>query len=179
MSRLTKWLVGLVGLLLIGGLIAVVATSHHQSPSPTTQSAATHPSHHQSTKLTTNDLAHHPKLAYSAIIYYAIKEPKLQRWQEVNDFQAGWQVEHYATKHPTRYLVWPNQHVTTADKNLAPNWFSLQGDRVTYDSMIVHSFRQDQTATTTLSKIVKRINAQHAAQKVRQMPAKMSVLNHQ
>lgn len=179
MSKLTKWLIGLAGLLLLGGLL-VILTHHDSTPTTNTatKSAITRPNHHHTTNLTTADLAHHPKLTYSAIIYYAIKDPKLQRWQEVNDFQAGWQVEHYATKHPTRYLVWPDQNITATNKNLAPNWFTLQGNRVTYDSMIVHSFRKDQTATTTLRKIVARINANHAAQKVRRMPTKMTVLNH-
>ncbi|AYM02319.1 hypothetical protein [Levilactobacillus yiduensis] len=170
-------LIGVSALLILGGAYIALIRSTPSTSSPAKPTTSKHAKKSVS-KLTTTELKHHPKLTYSAIIYYAIKDPQLQRWQEVNDFKAGWQVEHYATKHPTRYLVWPDQHITAADKNLAPNWFSLQGNRVTYDSMIVHSFRKDQTATTTLTKIVARINAQHAAQKVRQMPTKLTVLNH-
>lgn len=178
MSTLAKRvLIGVSALLILGGLCIALIRSNQSASSPAKPTTSKQGKKSVS-ELTTTGLKRHPQLTYSAIIYYAIKEPKLQRWQEVNDFKAGWQVEHYASKHPTRYLVWPDQHMTTADKNLAPNWFSLQGNRVTYDSMIVHSFRKDQTATTTLPKIVARINAKHAAQKVRRMPTKMTVLNH-
>jgi len=168
----------IVVLLLLGGLVWA-----HQSTSTTT----TVPSNSQSPKkaakhttppLTLAELKASPKLTYSCLIYYAIKDTNLQRWQEVNDFQAGWQVEHFAKKHPTRYLVWSDMNITPAEKNLAPNWFSLSGNKVTYDSMIVHSFHKDQTATTTLPKIIKKLNADHAMKKVRSMPTKMTVLNH-
>jgi hypothetical protein len=181
MMILKKWLItagAIVVLLLVGGLV----WAHHSASTATTSTANSQSTKktakHTTPPLTLSELKASPKLTYSCLIYYAIKDTKLQRWQEVNDFQAGWQVEHFAKKHPTRYLVWSDMNITSAEKNLAPNWFSLSGDKVTYDSMIVHSFHKDQTAITTLAKVIKKLNADHAMKKVRSMPTKMTLLNH-
>lgn len=180
-----KWLIAAgtgVIVLVVGGVVLMTRSS--ATPAPASRTAQTSKTSARKRKpaatprLTLAELKHNRKLTYSCIIYYAIKDTKLPRWQEVNDSSVGWQVEHYAKKHPTRYLVWPDRHITDADKNLAPNWFTLSADKVTYDSMIVHSFRKDQTAATTLTHIVTQINADHAMKKVRTMPAKMMVLNH-
>lgn len=176
---LKKWLIALIStglILLVGSLLVVHQQSTTTAPTAT---SASRPRHQPTPPLTLTELEKNPKLTYSCVVYYAIKHTRLQRWQEVNDFQAGWQIEHFAKKHPTRYLVWPDKNISSAEKNLAPNWFTLSKGKVTYDSMIVHSFRKDQTATTTLNKIVARINADHAMKKVRHMPTKMTVLNHQ
>ncbi|WP_261809847.1 hypothetical protein [Levilactobacillus humaensis] len=142
----------------------------HQ-PQPTTTKPKVKP-------LTVSELQHDKSLTYAAIIYFAIHHTKLPRWQEVADMQAGWQVEIYPHKDSRKYLVWPDQHMTSAQKNLAPNWFTIKNQQVLYDSFIVHSFRKDQTATTTLSKIVKQLNHDHVEKKVRHMPHNLAVVNH-
>ncbi|WP_341778734.1 hypothetical protein [Levilactobacillus sp. HBUAS70063] len=168
---------GLVILLLGVGLLMLprLTPNHSQASTPTTASSTRK---RPTPKLTVSELKHQRKLTYSAIIYFAIKHAKLQRWQEVSDFKLGWQVENYQRNGQTKSLVWPDQHIQDNAKNLAPNWFRLTDQHVLYDSMIVHSFRQDQTKTTTLSEIVKQINADHAAAKVRAMPENMTVITH-
>ncbi|WP_125546766.1 hypothetical protein [Levilactobacillus lindianensis] len=128
--------------------------------------------------LTVSELQHDECLTYAAIIYFAVHHTKLPRWQEVADMKAGWQIEIYPHQGRRKYLVWPDQHITSAQKNLAPNWFTLKDQQVIYDSFIVHSFRKDQTATTTLPKIVKQLNRDHAEKAVRHMPHKLAVVNH-
>jgi len=164
-------------LLVMGGLTLSHVTRqsqpHPSSATPTASSRKVAP------KLTRSDLRHNRKLTYSAIIYFAIKHSQLQRWQEVSDFKLGWQVESYPKNGGTKYLVWPDQHIQDSAKNLAPNWFRLtDSQHVLYDSMIVHSFRKDQTKTATLREIVNQINADHAATKVRAMPQRLTVVTH-
>lgn len=167
-------------ILLVGiGLLLLPHLNRHSSqasPPTTTQTPKKQPA---TPKLTLTELQHNRKLTYSAIIYFAIKHSKLQRWQEVSDFKLGWQVESYPRNGQTKYLVWPDQHIQDSAKNLAPNWFRLTQQRVLYDSMIVHSFRKDQTKTVSLSEIVAQLNADHAAAKVRAMPTNMTVVTHQ
>lgn len=169
---------GLILLFLGGGLLLVprLTASHSQASTPTTTKGP----HKQAapSKLKLAEFQHNRKLTYSAIIYFAIKHAKLQRWQEVSDFKLGWQVESYSRNGQTKYLVWPDQHIQDSAKNLAPNWFRLTNHHVLYDSMIVHSFRKDQTKTVSLSEIVHQINADHAVAKVRAMPDKMTVVTH-
>lgn len=169
----------IIGLLAIGGL---VIWHQHSRSTPSTTRATTSTSHPKKTQtpLTLKELARHPKLTYSCIIYHAIQDTtRLPRWQEVADFKTGWQVERYYRNHQWRYLVWPDQHITDAEKNLAPNWFTLSTHgRVFYDSMIVHSFRKDQTQTTTLTQIIRQINHAQAAKTVRQMPQHLTVVRH-
>lgn len=169
---------GLVILVLGVGILLLphLTTNHSQASAPT---AAKRVSQHPATpKLTRAELQRDRKLTYSAIIYFAIKHSKLQRWQEVSDFKLGWQVESYPRDGQTKYLVWPDQHIQDSAKNLAPNWFRLNDKHVLYDSMIVHSFRKDQTKTASLTEIVKQVNVDHAAAKVRAMPEKMTVITH-
>ncbi|WP_225418036.1 hypothetical protein [Levilactobacillus huananensis] len=166
----TSVMIILAGLTLPACGAKSTATSH--TPQPTT---ITKP---KISPLTVSELRHNESLTYAAIIYFAIHHTKLPRWQEVADMRAGWQVEIYPHQNRRKYLVWPDQHITSAQKNLAPNWFTLKGQQVIYDSFIVHSFRKDQTATTTLPKIVKQLNHDHAEKKVRHMPHNLAVVNH-
>jgi len=130
-------------------------------------------------QLSVTELKHHPALRYSCIIYYAIKHTKIQRWQEVSDFQLGWQVEIYHPGTQAKYLVWPDKDIKSEAKQLAPNWFRLDANgQVTYHSFVVHSFRDDQLATASLITIVNQVNADHAAKQVRQMPANLVILKH-
>ncbi|WP_143461313.1 hypothetical protein [Levilactobacillus enshiensis] len=175
-------LILLVSVLLVVSL-AVSALAWHQAvtpaePHPTTKTA---PKKHNSLRpLTVTELNHNSQLRATCIIYFAVKYTKLQRWQELSDFQLGWQVERYLTHNPDKYLVWPDKNITTAEKNLEPNWFKLTATgNVTYDSMIVHSFRQDQTATTTLTKITRQLNQAHKMATVRRLSHNLSQLTHQ
>lgn len=178
MKKIIIWL-GLVILLLGGGFTLLHGTTNSAQPQPARPSSTKVKRHNVSPKLTVNALQHNRKLAYSAIIYFAIKHSQLQRWQEVSDFSLGWQVESYPHKGQTKYLVWPDQHIQDSAKNLAPNWFRLTDQQhVLYDSMIVHSFRKDQTKTASLAEIVRQINADHATAKVRRMPQKMTIVTH-
>lgn len=167
-------------LLFIGaGLLVVPHLTAAQPARTDTTTVKKQPKKPTAPKLTLSDLAHSKSLTYSSIIYFAIKHSKLQRWQEVSDFKLGWQVERYHRNGQNKYLVWPDQHIQDSAKNLAPNWFRFKDSQhVLYDSMIVHSFRKDQTKTASLTEIVKQINADHAAAKVRAMPQRLSVVTH-
>ncbi|GEO69361.1 hypothetical protein LAC03_12710 [Levilactobacillus acidifarinae] len=89
--------------------------------------------------MTVHALRQQPKLLYSSVIYYAVKHTGVQRWQEVSDFKLGWQVETEQVHGTKRYSVWPDAHIQEAQKKLEPNWFTLKGQRVTYESFVVHS----------------------------------------
>lgn len=176
-----KKIISLVLLLLLvcAGLLVVPHLTAAR-PAQTATTTAKRPSKKPAVpKLTRNDLQHSKALTYSSIIYFAVKHSQLQRWQEVSDFKLGWQVEIYPRNGQTKYLVWPDQHIQDSAKNLAPNWFRFKDSQhVLYDSMIVHSFRKDQTKTASLTEIVKQINIDHAAAKVRAMPQRLSVVTH-
>lgn len=169
--------IGLLVLLLIGiGLAGFVRQQSVAVPKPTTIKATLK---RATPRLTVNELTHDPELKYTSIIYFALHQPKLQRWQELSDLGSGWQVERYPHGNDWRYLVWPDSHITDAEKNLEPNWFRLTAHQgVTYDSMIVHSFRKDQTYSTTLPKIVDLINQRHAAKRVRHLSHNLTVKTH-
>ncbi|MFB9769491.1 hypothetical protein [Lactiplantibacillus modestisalitolerans] len=120
-----------------------------------------------------------PKLKYASLIYYAVKHLKIQRWQEVSDFERGWQVEIYANHGRPKYLVWPDQHIQAPAKQLQPNWFTLSPDgKVTYDSFGVHSFSPDLTATVSEATILKQLQADHAAARIHAMLPHLTVVRH-
>ncbi|MFC6261822.1 hypothetical protein [Levilactobacillus fujinensis] len=168
-------------IILISGLTFSLPSQHKSATPPAIQpsSQSTTTKHKVIRPLTVTELNHNSQLREACIIYFAIKYTKLPRWQELSDFKLGWQVERYLKHNPDKYLVWPDENITTAEKNLEPNWFKLTTDgKVTYDSMIVHSFRQDQTATTTLPKIVHRLNAERKMTTVRRLSHNLSQLIH-
>lgn len=120
-----------------------------------------------------------PRLAYASIIYYAVKHLKIQRWQEVSDFDRGWQVEFYSSDQPVKYLVWPDKNIKADAKQLQPNWFTLDAHhQVTYDSFGVHTFAKDMTATVSATKIINQIHADHAVGRVYQMLDNLAVKRH-
>jgi len=169
-------------ILIIGLALAIGLLAHHKpttSPAPQPSTKAVTPKHKISRPLTVTELNHNSQLRDTCIIYFAVKHTKLQRWQELSDFKLGWQVERYLKHHPDKYLVWPDKNITSAEKNLEPNWFKLTTTgKVTYDSMIVHSFRQDQTASTTLAKIAQQLNAEHKMATVRHLSHNLNQLTH-
>lgn len=171
----------IVGVLVLGGAWAYVQHTHTSTPTKTTVTAkkVTKPKATKVKPLTVAELKRKPALEYSSIIYYAIYHSKIQRWQELSDFKRGWQVEIYGHGPKAKHLVRPDKNSTAADKNLAPNWFRIStDDKIFYDSLIVHSFKPDMTATTTLSKIVTQLNHDHAVKKVRAMPDNMVIIHH-
>ncbi len=111
------------------------------------------------------------KIQYAGIIYYAINDVNIQRWQEVSDVSLGWQVELSQTNNIVRYLVWPDKKITSQEKQLTPNWFEINDQQVIYHSFEVHTAQkdEDQHYRTSESRIVNQINSDHAAQKVRRM----------
>ncbi|VDG19490.1 hypothetical protein [Lactobacillus plantarum] [Lactiplantibacillus mudanjiangensis] len=175
MKKFLLWGSGVVLLTicLIGGWSFRTKTTTSQ---PTAAKVQTHHKKKTTKPLTLTELKRHDTLAYSSIIYYAIKYGKIQRWQELSDFSLGWQVESYSSK--SKYLVWPDQNIKDEAKQLAPNWFKLQGSTVTYHSFVVHSFQDDMTAKVSLTTIINRINREHAEAKVRQMPTRLTVIRH-
>ncbi|WP_125684285.1 hypothetical protein [Levilactobacillus yonginensis] len=166
----------LLVLLILGGGWAVSQQHTTQTtPATTKPTKPKRPSNH----LTVTELKQHEKLRYAAIIYYALKYTKLQRWQEASDFKAGWQVEVYPHHGHPQYLVWPDKNATDQDKNLEPNRFKLTAkDTVTYNSFIVHSFSKDMTQTTSLTKIAATISHHHKGRAVRQMVPNLTVKTH-
>ncbi|GHP14154.1 membrane protein [Lentilactobacillus fungorum] len=131
--------------------------------------------------LTTNTFYRHPKIRDSAIIYFAIKHVHIQRWQEIADFKAGWQVEKYRKAGHWRYLVWPDQHITEQEKQLTPNWFEFRhANYVIYHSFEVHTAQadEDQHVKVSMSNILKHINADRAAGTVRRMTRKLVIRDH-
>lgn len=177
---LSGGLIVLLALLAGGWLFSQTKPATKATPSKVTTAKATVKQAKKPTyqPLTTKALSHDRDLTYSSIIYYGIKHTKIQRWQEVADFKLGWQLEVYPNGTATKCLVWPDQNIKDDAKQLAPNWFKLSGQTVKYHSFIVHSFRKDMTVTVTLSQIVKQLNADHAATKVRQMPGHLTVVHH-
>ena len=174
-------------IILLGSIVLIIGLafgllSHHKpatSSAPQQSAKTTTPKCKASHPLTVAELNQNSQLRETCIIYFAIKHTKLQRWQELSDFKLGWQVERYLKHNPDKYLVWPDKNITTAEKNLEPNWFKLTTDgNVTYDSMIVHSFRQDQTATTTLAKITRQLNQDHKMATVHHLSHNLSQLTH-
>lgn len=161
---------GLAGLLCGGGLVGCHA-NHGTS--------TVHPVHQQQKTqrpLTLAALQRHPKLAYASVIYYAVQHTDVQRWQEVADFKLGWQVEIERVQGTRRYSVWPDAHIQESQKKLEPNWFTLKGQRVTYESFVVHSDGDYTVVHTTLSRVVQQINRDHAAQRVRHMTNNLTIL---
>ncbi|MFC0378437.1 hypothetical protein [Levilactobacillus acidifarinae] len=131
---------------LVSGLAVVtlfgggVAGCHRQPRSTaTTANSTANSSRPAVSPLTVHALRQQPKLLYSSVIYYAVKHTGVQRWQEVSDFKLGWQVETEQVHGTKRYSVWPDAHIQEAQKKLEPNWFTLKGQRVTYESFVVHS----------------------------------------
>lgn len=122
------------------------------------------------TPLSRDELKQNRKLMFCSVIYFAVKHVKIQRWQEVSDFSLGWQIESHHTDNGTHYLVWPDKHITTNEKNLEPNWFEIKKDgRIIYHSFVVHSFHKNLTEATTKTKLIKQLNADKAGDKVRKM----------
>lgn len=129
--------------------------------------------------LTQAELKRNRKLTDCSIVYYAIKHSKIQRWQEVSNFELGWQLEQYPIDNGLKVLVWPDMAIKKGAKLVQPNWFALSTTgQVTYHSFVVHSFRDDMTETTDLGTIVKQLNRDHAAMKVRQMMPNMLIIKH-
>lgn len=128
--------------------------------------------------LTKTALTQHADLRYSAIIYYAVKHLKIQRWQEVSNFELGWELEIYSQNGTAKYLVWPDKNIKSEGKQLQPNWFTIKHDQVTYDSFGVHTFQKDMTATVSLAKIIQQVNTDHAAKTIRQMPNNLKITDH-
>ncbi|WP_367296119.1 hypothetical protein [Levilactobacillus yonginensis] len=167
----------LLVLLLLGGGWAL--NQQHQPTQATTATTKPNKPKRPNNLLTVTELKQHEKLRYAAIIYYALKYTKLQRWQEASDFKAGWQVEVYPHHGHPQYLVWPDQNTTDQDKNLEPNRFKLTAKQtVTYNSFIVHSFSKDMTQATRLTKIAATISQHHKGRAVRQMVPNLTVKNH-
>lgn len=131
-------------------------------------------------KLTSDTINNHPRILYAAIIYYAIHDVPIQRWQEVADMDAGWQIEIYPGGHGTRYLVWPGKHISDREKQLTPNWFRLSTRAVSFHSFEVHTDRQDADQHVRVGKqqILVKINDAHAAATVKKMSRNMTVLTH-
>lgn len=164
-------LMGLLTVALGGGLsgcqAAQPATSHpHAAAKRPPKSVA---------PLTASAVTRDPKLKYAALIYYAVKETNVQRWQEVASFHDGWQVEIDRVHGTKRYSVWPSMHPGNAVERLEPNWFTLSGQHVTYQSFVVHSGGDYTVVKTTLKHVLKRLNARQAGNKVREMPVRMTV----
>lgn len=173
-----KW--GLrIGLPLV--LLAVLLGSwgwwHHQAKQVATVPVRTHTEKVKPVSaLTIAELKRQPKRLYAAVIYYAVKHVNIQRWQEVSDFKQGWEVELDLVGGQTHYSVWPNQAIQESEKRLEPNWFTLKQGRVTYHSFVVHSDGDYQTHTVALTRIVRQVNADRAAKRIRHMPTRMRVL---
>lgn len=168
----------LLALVLIIGIAATglfrPAPTKHRSNTPTHQPPAK-----TVAPITKSAWAEQPKLKYASIIYYAVHHLKIQRWQEVSDFELGWQVEIYPNDGHPKYLVWPDAHIQADAKQLQPNWFTITASgQVTYDSFTVHSFRQDQTAIVGTDQILAQLRKDHAAKKVHAMVAHLSVVHH-
>ena len=118
-----KW--GALGVLIIGLVIGVAWWSRQTPRSvPVNTTSKTKPA---VPKLTLREERRQPELRYVSVILYAIdhdRQRHLQRWQEVSDVDAGRQIDIYPHAGQDRYLVWPDQRITAAEKNLAPNWFT-------------------------------------------------------
>lgn len=170
-------LIGVVFITIVAIFVTVEqSTGHSLGLMPKTEQRK--PAKPKYRPLTTNEMHNNNKLRYSGIIYYAVKHLDIQRWQEVSNFERGWQIEIYHQKE-TKYLVWPNKRIKKDEKLLEPNWFTIdQQNRINYDSFGVHSFRKDMTAAVSEKKIVAQVNKDHAAQKVRKMQRNMTILKH-
>lgn len=174
----------LVGLLILGGVGLTRLT--HPAAATATSTTVKQPakvakkrSVPRQPPLTTANLAKHPQLKYACIIYYAVKHLKIQRWQEVSDFDRGWQVEVYPNHGNPKYLVWPDKHIQEEAKQLEPNWFTINASQqVTYDSFGVHTFSKDQTATVSEKQIIKQIQADHATKRIYAMLDNLVIKKH-
>ena len=179
LKRYRWWLLGLgVIIILIGGGLWV---GHLHSGDAQTRTVTAKPTAKTQPlpKLTKQNLKHHPKLKYACIIYYAVKHLKIQRWQEVSDFERGWQVEIYPNHGNPKYLVWPDKNIKTDAKQLQPNWFTIDSaGNVTYDSFGVHTFTKDQTATVSTTKIINQLRTDHATKRVYAMLDNLVILKH-
>ncbi|MGF2384827.1 hypothetical protein [Lentilactobacillus otakiensis] len=175
-------IIGLIvsAIILIFGFGMVTIAPFNKS---NTQSHDSHPTATLKKKnqpLSMAELNRNPKLKYSCIIYFGIKNTTIQRWQELDDFEKGWQVEIYHRSGKTRFLVWPDRHITSQEKQLAPNWFEIQDNQhVIYHSFEVHTSKanEDQSYETTETHILKQINASHKARTVRKMGLHMTIVN--
>jgi len=177
-KRLISGLV--LGLLLVLGGTLVVINHHKSSTRPGTITTKPKPKPHTShhvRPLTAAELAHHQDLRFAAIIYYGIKDSHIQRWQEAANFQRGWQVEIDRVHGTTRYAVWPNKDIQESDKQLEPNWFTLRDRQITYQSFIVHSNGDYTVRHVAEAQVIRRLNAQHAGDRVRGMRDYLTVLD--
>ena len=170
-----KILITSISVLLIGTVVGLVTLRQPPTTTPTVHK--TRVTHHVE-PITMTTLKNNDALQFSCIIYYAVKHLKIQRWQEVNDFQLGWQVEIYHENGQPKYLVWPDKHIQASAKQLQPNWFTLKNGQVTYDSFGVHTFKKDLTATVSLTTIVAQIKRDHATKIVRHMPTNLVIKAH-
>lgn len=160
-------------------LAGVFLVSQQHLANTTTRTAKVKPSRPKQTvaPLTAAALTKNPKLKYASIIYYGIHYSKIQRWQEAANVKRGWQVQLDRVQGTTRYSVWPDQHIQASHKNLEPNWFTLSGRQVTYHSFIVHSNGDYTVLKVSQAQLLKRINHDHAGQRVRKMLVRLSVLD--
>ncbi|MCW1911284.1 hypothetical protein N7X57_12710 [Lactiplantibacillus paraplantarum] len=170
-----KILVTSLTILTIGLIVGLFTL--HQPPTTAPSVRQTRVRHHVA-PITMATVKDNDALRFSCIIYYAVKHLKIQRWQEVSDFQLGWQVEIYTENGQTKYLVWPDKHIQASAKQLQPNWFTFKNGQVTYDSFGVHTFQKDLTATVSLTTIVTQIKRDHATKLVRHMPTNLVIKDH-
>lgn len=170
-----KILVTSLTILIIGIIVGLFTL--RQPPATTPDVRKTQVRHHV-TPITMAAVKNNDALRFSCIIYYAVKHLKIQRWQEVSDFQLGWQVEIYTKNGHPKYLVWPDKHIQSSAKQLQPNWFTFKNGQVTYDSFGVHTFQKDLTATVNLTTIVAQIKRDHATKLVRHMPTNLVIKDH-
>ncbi|MFD1126044.1 hypothetical protein ACFQ22_11845 [Lentilactobacillus raoultii] len=177
----TKWglIVGTLGLLIIAGFVFAGKIVNHGSQSTQIKTHQLRKNHiHKYQPLTLKAFKSHRDLAFCSVIYFAIKHVKIQRWQEVSDFNLGWQIEIHRTSQGAHYLVWPDKRITAKEKQLEPNWFELkENGRVIYHSFVVHSFRKNLTQTATVRKVINQINSDRAAGRVRGMQKNLVIRN--
>ncbi|KIR09348.1 hypothetical protein DIS15_05000 [Levilactobacillus brevis] len=173
-----KW--GALGVLIIGLVIGVAWWSRQTPRSvPVNTTSKTKPA---VPKLTLREERCQPELRYVSVILYAIdhdRQRHLQRWQEVSDVDAGWQIDIYPHAGQDRYLVWPDQRITAAEKNLAPNWFTWHSGHVSYHSFIVHSFRREMVKTVSTQTLLNWANAtSNRRHQVRHLVTHLTVKDH-
>jgi len=177
LKKIIRFGLPLLILVAIGGGWLLFHQQPQQQPTkPAKTAVKTKPKYRS---LTRAELNRSPKLKYCSIVYYAIKHSKIQRWQEVSNFDLGWQLEQYPITDGTKVLVWPDMDIKKGAKLVQPNWFALSNTgNVTYHSFVVHSFRDDMTESTDLDTIIKQLNTDHAAMKVRHMLPNALIVAH-
>ncbi|RRK10007.1 hypothetical protein D1831_09615 [Lactiplantibacillus garii] len=180
MKKRYWWGLLVLGLLIIGGVVGVMNHRTNTASAPaTTPKAAKKATTKPLQPITKKTWQQHPKLRYASIIYYAVKHLKIQRWQEVSDFNRGWQVEIYPNHGQPKYLVWPDKNIKDEAKQLQPNWFTISSaGTVTYDSFGVHTFAKDQTAKISEARILEQTQADHATKKIYAMLDNLIIVKH-